>query len=84
MCVQAVGLIGAEIERHGIPTVSISLLNEVTSVIRPPRALFVPYKLGFPLGEPNNPELQHRVIEEALELLHENDLPILRALNLER
>ena len=84
MCNQAVGLIGAEIERHGIATVSISLLNEVTSVIRPPRALLVPYKLGFPLGEPNNPELQHRVIAEALELLHENDLPILRALNLER
>jgi len=84
MCNQAVGLIGAEIERHGISTVSISLLNEVTSVIRPPRALFVPYKLGFPLGEPNNPKLQHRVIAEALELLHENDPPILRALNLER
>ncbi len=84
MCNQAVGLIGAEIERHGIPTVSISLLNEVTSVIRPPRALFVPYKLGFPLGEPNNPELQHRVIAEALKLFQENDLPILRTLDLER
>ena len=84
MCNQAVGLIQAEIERHGIPTVSISLLNEVTNMIRPPRALVVPYKLGFPLGEPNNPELQYGIIAEALKLLRENDLPILRALNLER
>ena len=84
MCVQAVGLIQAEIERQGIATVSISLLKEVTCVIHPPRALFVPYRLGFPLGDANNPELQHRVIAEALKLLHEDDLPILRSLNLER
>jgi hypothetical protein len=77
MCNQAVGLIQAEIERQGIATVSISLLKEVTNVIRPPRALFVPYKLGSPLGEPNNPELQHRVISKGLTLFQENDVPIL-------
>jgi hypothetical protein len=60
MCVQTVGLIQAAIERSGITTVSISLLHEVTDIIRPPRALFVPYGLRFPLGEPNNPDLQHR------------------------
>ncbi len=41
MCVQTVGLIQAAIERAGITTISISLLHEVTDVLRPPRALSV-------------------------------------------
>lgn len=77
MCVQTVGLIQAAIERSGITSVSISLLHEVTDVIRPPRALFVPYRLGFPLGEPNNPQLQHRIIAAALSLLQRNDVPVI-------
>ena len=77
MCVQTVGLIQAAIERAGITTVSISLLHEVTDVLRPPRALFVPYKLGFPLGEPNNAALQHRIIGAALSLLAQNDVPVI-------
>ncbi len=77
MCVQTVGLIQAAIERSGITTVSISLLHEVSDVIRPPRALFVPYRLGFPLGEPNNPELQHRIIAAALGLLERIDVPVI-------
>jgi hypothetical protein len=76
MCVQTVGLIQAAIERAGITTVSISLLHEVTDVLRPPRALFVPYRLGFPLGEPNNSALQHRIIAAALALLARNDVPL--------
>lgn len=77
MCVQTVGLIQAAIERVGITTVSISLLHEVTDVLRPPRALFVPYRLGFPLGEPHNSALQHRIIAAALSLLARNDVPVI-------
>ncbi len=77
MCNQIVGLIQAAIERVGITTVSITLLKEVTEKIQPPRAMFVSYHLGYPLGEPNNPELQKRVIKTALSLLSRNDLPIM-------
>lgn len=77
MCMQTVGLIQAAIERASITTVSISLLHEVTDVLRPPRALFVPYRLGFPLGEPNNSDLQHRIIAAALALLARNDVPVI-------
>ena len=77
MCVQTVGLIQAEIERNGIPTVSISLLKEVISVIKPPRSLFVPFKMGYPLGLPNNADLQLKVITQALSLLKKNNTPIL-------
>ena len=77
MCVQTVGLIQAAIERLEIATVSISLLREVTNVIRSPRALFVPFPMGYPLGADNNPELQHRVIAATLSLLERDDVPVL-------
>ena len=63
------GLIASVLENRGIPTVSITLLKEVTEKVRPPRSLYVPYPLGYPLGEPNNPDLQKRIIKEALSLL---------------
>ena len=71
------GLIQAAIERVGISTVSLSLLREVTEIIRPPRALFVPYPLGYPLGAPHNAPLQHRIIATALALLKRADVPLI-------
>jgi hypothetical protein len=78
MCQQTVCLLQAAIERAGIATVSISLLREVTSVIKPPRALFVPFPMGYPLGAPNDAPLQHRIIAAALGLLERNDVPTLK------
>lgn len=77
MCVQTVGLLAGAIERENITTTSVSLLREVTSIIHPPRALWVPFKMGFPLGAPNDPPLQHQVIAAALSLLERTDVPIL-------
>lgn len=81
MCNQTVSLVQAALEREGIAAVSLSLLREVTQILRPPRALFVPFPLGFPLGEPNNPDLQHRVIAAALALLERDDTPLLADFN---
>jgi len=69
MCNQSVGLIASVIEKAGIPTVGLTLLREVTEKVRPPRTLFVPFPFGYPLGEPNQPDLQHRVIAASLKLL---------------
>ena len=77
MCNQSVGLIQRVIEHAGISTVSISLLREITEKIRPPRALFVPYPLGYPLGEPNNAALQTRIMQSAFALLTRTDAPVL-------
>lgn len=63
------GLIAAELERHGIPTVVIQLLRLVAEKVRPPRALMVPFRHGYPLDTPNDPGKQMAVIEAALELL---------------
>ncbi len=64
------GLIQSVIEKAGIPTVSVSVLREVTEKVKPPRVVFADYPLGYPLGEPHNPELQTRIIRSALSLLH--------------
>jgi hypothetical protein len=69
MCHQSVGLIQSAIERAGIPTVSITLLEEVTRKVDPPRSLFVDRPLGYPLGEANAPELQRAILRQALALL---------------
>jgi hypothetical protein len=67
MCNQAVSLIAAEIERRGIATVCVILLREIAERVRPPRALSVPFPLGYPLGF--DAETQRSVILEALALL---------------
>ncbi len=77
MCNQSVGLIQRAIEYAGITTVSLSLLREITEKIQPPRALFVPFQLGYPLGKPDNVELQTRIIRTAFALLPRSDTPIL-------
>ncbi len=74
---QTVSLAQAAIEARGIPTASITMLPHITKKIRPPRALAVPYALGFPLGEANNPALQTRVLRELLGLLARTDVPVL-------
>jgi hypothetical protein len=79
MCNQAVGLVAGELERQGVSTVAIQLLHEVAEKVRPPRALLVPFRHGYPLGRPNDPQLQHAVIEAALRLLEVDvlDPPVL-------
>jgi D-proline reductase (dithiol) PrdB len=69
MCNQTMCLVAAELERQGISTVVIQLLREVAERVRPPRALFVPFKHGYPLDRPDDPPRQHAVIEAALRLL---------------
>lgn len=67
-------LIAAELERQGIATVVIQLLREVAERMRPPRALFVPFPHGYPLGKPNDPQVQHAVLDAALRLLEDRTL----------
>lgn len=80
MCNQTVCLVAAELERVGIRTVCLCLLREVAVKVRPPRALCLPFRHGYPLDRPNDPAAQHRVIEAALRLLEdpEETPPVLR------
>ncbi|MFQ5601738.1 MAG: hypothetical protein ACE5HS_00560 [bacterium] len=71
MCNQAVSLVAAEMERQGISTVVIQLLREVARKVRPPRALFVPFRHGYPLEAPNQPQRQQAILESTLRLLED-------------
>jgi hypothetical protein len=71
MCNQTVCLVAAELERQGISTVALLLLREVGEAVRPPRALFVPFPHGYPLGRPHDPAQQLAVLEAALRLLED-------------
>ena len=74
MCNQTVSLVAAELERRGISTAVIQLLREAAVRLRPPRALFVPFRHGYPLDAPNDPQRQHAVIEAALKLFEDRAL----------
>ncbi|NKB98876.1 MAG: hypothetical protein GKR90_10345 [Pseudomonadales bacterium] len=65
------------LEREGIMTTGISLVRENSVSMQPPRALWVPFPLGRPLGVPNDPAFQHRVISAALDLLAQATGPVL-------
>jgi hypothetical protein len=53
------------------------MVREHAAKVQPPRALFVPFPFGFALGKPNDPQLQHRVIAAALDLLQKPAGPVL-------
>jgi hypothetical protein len=77
-CTRAVSGLGHYIEEEGVSTVSISLVREHTEAMRPPRALWVPFELGRPLGAPGAPEFQVDVLRAALRLFAEPEGPVLR------
>ena len=65
------------IEQEGLATTQISLIREHTISIKPPRALWVPFELGRPLGVPNDPDFQTRVLRACLALLDAKSGPVL-------
>ncbi len=69
MCTRAVGGLAHFFEEEGVPTTQISLVRLHTERINPPRALWVPFELGRPLGIPDDPTFQKRVLLAALKLL---------------
>jgi len=72
-----VGVIAREIEAAGVATTSISMVREHTEQVKPPRALFVPFPFGHPLGKPEDPDLQLKVMGAALALFERPSGPVL-------
>ena len=56
-------------------TTSISLIREQSEAVRPPRALWVPFALGRPLGSADDPEFQKQVLRAAFALLQSAEGP---------
>jgi hypothetical protein len=73
-----VGGLSHYLEEEGLSTTSISLVREHTVKISPPRALWVPFPLGRPLGVPGDPAFQRKVLLAVLALLDEPKGPALK------
>ena len=65
------------LEEEELATTQISLIRPQTEKTKPPRALWVPFELGRPMGAPNDPEFQKNVLRAALGLLDRSDGPVL-------
>ena len=65
------------LEDEGLATTQISLIRPQTENTRPPRALWVPFELGRPLGAPNDPAFQTKVLRATLALLERDDGPVI-------
>ena len=71
------GALALYIEDEGVPTAGLSLVREHTAALKPPRALWVPFMLGRPLGVPDDPAFQRRVLLAALNLFERERGPVL-------
>jgi D-proline reductase (dithiol) PrdB len=74
-CHQAIGLLARVLEREGIPTVTVTGARDITERVRPPRAGWLNYPLGFSLGRPNLPDEQRTICLEVLQLATSATIP---------
>jgi hypothetical protein len=70
-----VSALGHYLEEEGIATVAIALIRPQAEKTKPPRAVWVPFELGRPLGPPSNAAFQKRVLLAALHMLVEGGGP---------
>ncbi|MDP6377147.1 MAG: hypothetical protein QF921_15790 [Pseudomonadales bacterium] len=73
MCTRTVSTLAHVFEAAGIATVAIGSIREQIYNTAPPRGLFCDFPLGRPLGVPQDPAFQHRVLEHALGLLRRDE-----------
>jgi hypothetical protein len=62
-----VGLVQRAIESRGIPTIGITLQKEVSRRVKPPRALYLRYPFGHPMGEAFAVPQQRAILTAALD-----------------
>ncbi|MGA8399764.1 MAG: hypothetical protein WB697_07730 [Stellaceae bacterium] len=68
--------LGHYLEEEGIASIAIALIRPQAEKTRPPRALWVPFELGRPIGPPSDKAFQKRVILAALDMLVEGGGPV--------
>ncbi|MGH7949044.1 MAG: hypothetical protein ACREQF_07465 [Candidatus Binataceae bacterium] len=53
-------------EEAGIPTLCMTSALDITQSVKAPRAVFVNFPLGHQTGKPNRPDLQRRIVLDAM------------------
>ncbi|MDA3000308.1 MAG: selenoprotein B, partial [Actinomycetota bacterium] len=64
-------------EEAGLATIVLASMRPVVEKMKPPRSLYCEFPLGRPLGVPNDPEFQHRVLADAFALLDAPNGPVI-------
>jgi hypothetical protein len=64
-----VGLVHRVIEASGIPTVTLSMIPDLTRTVGVPRLAGISYPMGQPFGKPHDADGQRAVLRASLELL---------------
>lgn len=83
LCHQSVALAARAIEQTSLPTMTLGVDRETLENARPPRAGYYDGKFGSVVGEPNWPQHQRRVLDEALRLIEPMGQPGIRKLAVE-
>lgn len=61
------GLIQRVFDEAGIPTISLTVVREITEQVKPSRALYLEHPFGHTLGDVGEKALQRRILLECLE-----------------
>lgn len=64
-------------ESQGFTSVLVGFVREHIEAVKPPRALWLDFPMGRPMGKPNDPEFQMKVIRAAFSLLDKPSGPVL-------
>jgi len=62
-----VGLIARHAEQAGIPTLCMGSALDILRSVKPPRAVFLDFPLGHTTGKKDDPELQRKIMVQALD-----------------
>ncbi len=54
------------LDEAGLPTVSLTLVREITELVKPSRALFVEHPFGHTLGDVGDRALQRQILLDCL------------------
>lgn len=65
------------LEANGLVTISLSSVREFAENTKTPRALHAEFPIGRPLGKPNDPAYQRKVLDAAFDLLNRTEGPVL-------
>jgi D-proline reductase (dithiol) PrdB len=77
-CGKTVLVLARVLEAEGLSTVVLASNINFAERAEAPRALYCEFPLGRPLGKPNDPDFQNRVLSEAFELFYRKDGPVLK------
>lgn len=83
LCHQTMGLAARAIESAGIPTIILAVDRAIIERIRPPRGGYYKGQFGSVAGQPNWPQHQRRILDEALRWLEPMGQPGIRKLVVE-